>query len=169
MPTRQWCLTRMMALQCSLLWRQSRHRITVANAIADHSMQIADAVYAHGGRFIFENPVGRHAGSQFAIAGREEHASLWTLPSMVEFARKHGELVVHFDQCRTGAASQKTTQLLCSDNVFEQVQSRLGHLMCNHPAGTHDSILGTNESGQYRTQPAEQFPSELNHKLAAQE
>ena len=137
-----------------------------ANDIAYHAIQIAEAVAAHGGHFIFENPVGRDRASQFAIAGREDHASLWTLPAMVAFAKRHGELTVHFDQCRTGSATQKTTQLLCSASVLPAVRARLGHLVCNHPPGTHAPIVGNNTNGHYATKAAENFTSELNRKLA---
>ena len=98
---------------------QGRLPLTVerANAIAAHAIAIADAAAEHGAHFVFENPVGRDASSQFAIAGREDHASLWSLPCMVEFANRHQNLTVHFDQCRTGSATQKTTQLLCSKSI----------------------------------------------------
>ena len=138
-----------------------------ANTIAEHAIQIAEAAASHGGHYIFENPVGRDAGSQFAITGREDHASLWTLPAMVRFARRHGECVVHFDQCRTGSATQKTTQLLCSPSVHEAVRERLGHLVCDHPAGTHESMVGKQKSdGTYETKGAEVFTPQLNRLLA---
>ena len=86
---------------------------------------------------------------------------------MVKFAQRHGELVVHFDQCMTGANSTKTTQLLCSSNVINAVRRRLGRLVCNHPAGTHDSIVGRNDSDLgFKTKPAENFTPELNRHLA---
>lgn len=138
-----------------------------ANTIAEHAIQIAEAAASHGGHYIFENPVGRDASSQFAITGREDHASLWTLPAMVRFARRHGDCVVHFDQCRTGSATQKTTQLLCSPSVHEAVRERLGHLVCDHLAGTHESIVGKQKSdGTYETKGAEVFTPQLNRLLA---
>ena len=139
-----------------------------ANSIAKHCIGIADACAAHGGHFIFENPVGRDASSQFAIPGREQHASLWTLPIMMDFAKRHGELIVHFDQCRTNASTQKTTQLLCSASVIGQVREQLGHLVCNHPHGTHAPIVGAglNAAGVYATKAAEHFTPELNRRLA---
>ena len=139
-----------------------------ANLVASHTIQIAEACAAHGGHFIFENPVGRDRESQFAIAGREDHASLWTLPAMRTFAAKHQAIAVHFDQCRTGAATMKTTQLLCSRSVEPAVRDQLGHLVCNHPAGTHQSIVGGSmtASGEYLTKPAERFTSDLNKRLA---
>ena len=139
-----------------------------ANMIAKHAIQICDAVVEHGGHFIWENPVGRDISSQFAIPGRELHASLWTLPIMIEFAMKHGNLTVHFDQCRTNASTQKTTQLLCSASVINQVKTELGNLVCNHSSGTHASIVGQgqNAEGGYATKVAEHFTPDLNHRLA---
>ena len=142
--------------------------VTRANFIAVHAIQIADACVAHGGSFIFENPVDRSEGSQFAIEGREDHASLWSLPAMSQFANRHGNHTVQFDQCRTGAATQKTTQLLCSASVFDAVRERLGHLMCNHPPKTHAPIVGNGltADGEFQTKPAENFTPQLNRSLA---
>ena len=139
-----------------------------ANKLAEHAIEIVEAAAEHGAHYIFENPVGRDASSQFAIKGREEHASLWKLPAMVRFAQKHGAQPVHFDQCRTGSSTMKTTQLLCSPTVVDAVRERLGHLICNHPNGTHEPIvgMGADEQGNYRTKPTELFTSELNRQLA---
>jgi hypothetical protein len=138
-----------------------------ANRIAEHAIAVAEAAIAHGGACVFESPVGRGAGSSFAIDGREEHASLWDLPAMIEFANRHGNLSVTFDQCRTGAATQKTTKLLCSPSIFTAVRERLGPLVCNHTNGTHPSLVNENASdGEYKTKAAEKFTSELNRHLA---
>jgi hypothetical protein len=40
--------------------------VAQANAIARNAIALADAATAHGGQFIFENPVGRDRNSQFA-------------------------------------------------------------------------------------------------------
>ena len=142
-------------------------KVTKANACAIHCIAIAEAAASHGAHFCFENPVGRDRASQFAIKGREEHASIWTLPEMVSFARRHGELVVHFDQCKVGAKTAKTTQLLCSRSIYPAIRQRFGHLVCDHAPGTHSSILGEPTSnGGYRTKPAEQFTPTMNRMLA---
>jgi hypothetical protein len=89
-------------------------RVLKANSIADNCLQCCEAVMSHGGHVIVENPVHRGAGSQFAIPGREQHSSLWQYPPMVAFSQKHDMRVTVFDQCRCGADSMKTTQLLSS-------------------------------------------------------
>ena len=134
-----------------------------ANMIAQHCISIATAAASHNASFIFENPPGRDETSQFAIPGREQHASLWTLPAMVTFASRNGSQFVHFDQCRTGADTQKTTQLLCSANVVAAVREQLGSLVCNHPPNTHQSIIG---GDGFKTKSAENFTSDLNRRLA---
>ena len=138
-----------------------------ANAIARNAIAIADAAAAHGAHFVFENPVGRQRGSQFAITGREEHAPLWSLPEMIEFAERHGNHTIFFDQCRTGAATQKTTQLLCSASIVGALRQRLGHMVCNHASGTHAPIVGEQgtEAAPFKTKAAENFTSELNRLL----
>ena len=122
---------------------------------------------SHGGHVIVENPVHRGAGSQFAIPGREQHSSLWQYPPMVAFSQKHDMRVTVFDQCRCGADSMKTTQLLSSPSVHEHVHRRLAPLMCNHTHGEHAKLLGSkSKGGEFRTKAAEQFPSALNQALA---
>ena len=79
--------------------------------------------------------------------------------------------MVVFDQCCTGADTQKTTQLMCSASVADAVRARLGHHMCNHAAGTHAPIVGekvrrADGSTGYRTKLAQQFSGELNASIA---
>ena len=136
-----------------------------ANSLAQNVIEITEAAMAHGAHVVFENPVSRGSDSQFAIEGREEHSSLWDLPVMKEFTERHGNLFVHFDQCRVGASSMKTTALFCSASIYAQVKQRLGHLLCNHSSG-HPPILGADDQGGYSTKPAEQFTPELNRLLA---
>ena len=137
-----------------------------ANAIARNVIAITDIAANHGAQFIFENPVDRGEGSQFAIAGREQHAPLWRLPEMIAFAKRRGNHTVQFDQCRVGASTQKTTQLLCSASVSEHVKKRLGPLVCNHPPGTHQPIVGKGPDDRFKTKESELFSSDLNRLLA---
>ena len=59
-------------------------QVARANQLADRAISIATAVAAHGGFFIFESPPSR-ADGQFAIEGREQHASMWEYTPMSEF------------------------------------------------------------------------------------
>ena len=96
------------------------------------AVRVAEAAHSHGGVFAFESPVDRGRGSPFAIAGREEHVPMWSDPLMRDFARRHGEAFVFFDQCRLGAETQKTTALLVSRKLHPLASKLLGELKCNH-------------------------------------
>ena len=138
-----------------------------ANSIATNAIKICSAAAKRGAHVIIENPVSRGKGSQFAIQGRELHSSLWDFPPMIDFAKSHGMQVTVFDQCRVGASTQKTTQLLCSPSVHNFVNDTLGPLVCNHGPNEHAQLLGKGSSdGQFKTKAAEQFSSELNRILA---
>ena len=143
-----------------------RH-VEKANSIATNAIKICKAAAKRGAHVIIENPVSRGKGSQFAIRGRELHSSLWDFPPMMEFAESHGMQVTVFDQCRVGASTQKTTQLLCSPSVHTYVNETLGPLICNHGPKEHAQLIGNAGSdGKFKTKAAEQFPSELNRTLA---
>ena len=139
-------------------------RVLAANSIAEWAIAAADAVAAHGGFFIFENPVWRGAGSAYAMRGRERHASLWQLPAMVAFAERHGDCSVCFDQCMVGAVARKSTRLLCSANIEPHLRARLGGRHCNHPRGTHPRTAGVGQP--FRTQALELFTEAFNEELA---
>ena len=147
-------------------------QVVHAKAVVHNAITIAETAMQHGARVIFESPVGRGLGSQFAIAAREDHSPLWDMELMRAFSKRHGMQVVVFDQCRLGAATAKTTQLLCSPNVHRAVQSRLGHLMCNHSQGTHERVVLPAKRtvlppvGVFKTKGLERFPSKLNRSIA---
>ena len=63
---------------------------------------------------IIESPVPRGAGEQHALPGREQHASMWTFPPLVELVRELGMDYTDMDQCMCGAPSQKTTRLMAT-------------------------------------------------------
>ena len=143
-----------------------RH-VQVANSIAINAIRICSAAVKRGAHCIIENPVSRGSRSQFAIKGRERHSSLWDFPPMIEFAQQHGMKVTAFDQCRLGASTQKTTQLLSSPSVHQYVNDTLGPLVCNHAPGEHAAIIGdVAADGQYKTKATGMFPSQLNRTLA---
>ena len=110
--------------------------------MVDNVIRIMESAIAHNAHVIAEHPVGRGGQSQFAIPGREAHSTLFDVKEMKQFIAKHEMEMVVFDQCRTDAATQKTTQLMCSRFVLAAVRSRLAHLMCDHAYGTHAPIVG---------------------------
>ena len=145
-------------------------KTTQALQMCANAVRIMESALKHGAHVIVEHPIGRGEGSQFAIAGRELHSTVWDVTVMREFAAKYNLQDVVFDQCRTGADTQKTTQLKCSEGVHEAVSSRIAHLMCDHEFGTHASILGKRatgtDHGHFVTKRTERFSAALNRSLA---
>ena len=138
-----------------------------AKRIVANAIKVAEAALGHDGHVVFESPVARGEGSQFAIKGRELHSSIWDLPMMQEFASKHNMQPVAFDQCRLGAGTQKTTQLLCSERMHRSVFKRVGHLMCNHDRDAHASILRDSEATSDQAQASAKAESHSNETFRA--
>ena len=141
-----------------------------ANTIRANTIKICEATLSNAtrpGDVILEHPVGRGKSSQYAIKGRERHSPIWNCTDMAAFAATWHLQPVVFDQCRKGADTSKTTMLMCSKNILPEVQSRLGHLICNHPHGTHAPIINSRDAqGNYKTKSAQQFTGALNESLA---
>ena len=51
-------------------------------------------------------------------------------PPLLKWAVDNGARVVNFEQCQTGLAAQKTTQLLATPDALEAMQREFGHLRC---------------------------------------
>ena len=115
--------------------------VETANIVADVACNAAHACAKHGGHVIAESPVPRGAKSPFAIVGRERHASFWSYESVKRLTCALALTPVFFDQCMSGCASMKTTQLSCTPGVAAAVQRNFSPLHCN---GTHKhaSLLG---------------------------
>ena len=139
--------------------------------VLENALRVGRAALVNGGKFLFEQPVGRGAGSQFAIAGREKHSPVWGTSLMKAFVAEFGLQMIVFDQCPLGADTQKTTQLACSTNLAPAVRVRLAHLKCDHAHGTHAPIVGqrvTTDGGitVYRTKQTQTYTPQLNRLLA---
>ena len=86
---------------------------------------------------------------------------------METFMAKHSMQITVFDQCRTGAESQKTTQLISSPSVHRTVHNLLAPLKCNHRTGAHARLMASDSGdGVFRTKQAERFQPALNLSLA---
>eukprot|EP00965_Chrysotila_dentata_P067117 2221425-Pleurochrysis_carterae.AAC.1 len=61
-----------------------------------------------------------------------------------------------FDQCIFGAPTPKATQLIASEALMKhQLSPRFSERFCDHPPGTHNSIVGMAANGAaYRTRAA---------------
>ena len=112
-----------------------------ANVVTEVACDAAEACAAHNGCVAFESPVSRAAGSPFAIPGREKHASFWTHPRIGAITRILSLHPVFFDQCMSGCAAMKTTQLSCTPNLAAALHRNFAPLHCDG-AHQHASLLG---------------------------
>ena len=75
-----------------------------------------------------------------------------------------GAKAFNFEQCRTGLAAQKSTQLLCTPDLLAAAQAEFGHLRCRdsvcvETGERHVSFLGD-------TSGLERYTSDMCWKLA---
>eukprot|EP00966_Prymnesium_polylepis_P056632 1310273-Prymnesium_polylepis.1 len=88
--------------------------LVLGNTILDFAILVSELAISHGGFAFFESPVSRAAHSLFAIAGREDHASMWDdHRHWVSISRLAQYKHISFDSCctRVHPCVQKTTQL----------------------------------------------------------
>ncbi|KAL1519550.1 hypothetical protein AB1Y20_023065 [Prymnesium parvum] len=85
--------------------------VTRANAITDNALSVASVAARRGAGVVIESPVPRSAGAH-AIPGREQHASLWDYPAVIDAVSEFRMSHVDMDQCMCGATSQKATELI---------------------------------------------------------
>ena len=175
-PCSTWSAARFNEKECAPILRNLDHpcgipgtdgelpaSVKEANCILDATIKAVWAVTAHGGSYIFESPVSRCKGSPHAIPGREQHAAMWTYPRMLELARAYRSLSVCFDRCRVGCETQKTTELLASPSIFDEVVWRFGTLRCNHVECRRHSLLNS----AVGTRSSETYSQHMNSLLAS--
>ena len=136
-----------------------------ADAIVDTGLDVIRSAHSNGKPWIVENPVSRAKGSPFHIVGRERHACLFDHPPVVRLAADLNGASVAFDQGALGADSQKTTQLLCSEDIHLAVLNRFGPAH-RSPVSSDASLFETDSAGNPRSIEAARFPSEMNKLLA---
>ena len=128
-----------------------------ANAIVTNCVRVAEATHMRGGNFVFESPVSRGSESRFAIDGKGEHADMSTHSDLARLAATAGVDRIFFDQCVFGAPTPKATQLIASDELLSHLSPKFSERFCDHPPGTHNSIVGMAADGAaYRTKAAQQ-------------
>jgi hypothetical protein len=74
----------------------------------------------------WEAPVGRGAGSPFAIVGQESHSPLFDMDLFVELANELHLQPVYVDQGSAGADAPKTTAIYGTPNIIEHLDALLG-------------------------------------------
>ena len=60
-----------------------------ANTLASNVAKLGDVAASLDKDVAFESPVSRAEHSQFAIAGREDHAEMFTHPALERLEKKH--------------------------------------------------------------------------------
>ncbi|KAL1529178.1 hypothetical protein AB1Y20_000137 [Prymnesium parvum] len=135
-----------------------------ANAVTDNALSVASVAARRGAGVIIESPVPRSAG-QHAIPGREQHASLWSYPAVVDAVREFDMSHIDMDQCMCGALSQKATRLMATPNLRDALFRHAAPLRCDG-RHAHESIVGRRADGSFRSAGAEEYPPALNRVLS---
>jgi len=142
-----------------------------ANWTADLLAELCSRAHAHNASFIVETAPSRGSEAAFPLPGRERHVGMLEHPSFEALADSTGALTMHFDQCMTRddptTTPVKKTVLLFSSAIAPAITEHFTHLMCNHPSGSHLSMVGMEEGGQEaRSQRWENYSEDLNLRLA---
>ena len=113
----------------------------------------------------WEGPVGRGAGSPFAIVGQETHSPLFDMDLFVELARELALKPVYVDQGSAGADAPKTTAIYGTPNIIEHFDTLLGALPLAAPSGG-TSTVGFDEQGISKAKGLAKYPLELRARIA---
>ena len=111
-----------------------------ANLIAENAIRIIGAALAHKAHVVIESPVSRSAGTPFSLPGRNNHASFFTHPAIINLMRTHGYNSICFDQCCTGQIAIKSTQLWASPSILPEIAKRFlgtSYAIMMHVGGAH--------------------------------
>ena len=83
----------------------------------------------------WEAPVGRGAGSPFAIVGQESHSPLFDMDLFVELASELHLQPVYVDQGSAGAVAPTPTAIYGTPNIIVHLDALLGALPLAVPPG----------------------------------
>jgi hypothetical protein len=143
--------------------------VAIANTLVEFAVGITRRVASHGGFAMWENPPSRAAGSDYALDGREEHASMWDLRVVIDMTASLSMCAVVFDQCMVDidSPSPKKTQLLCTPNIFQFVHASFADRQCVHNNDHGHNLTGLNEEGEFNSTAAATFSPALNWLIVA--
>ena len=142
--------------------------VVLGNATLDFAISVSELVISHGGFSFYESPVSRAKGSPFAIAGREDHASMWDDPVLSPHLDAGRYQSLHFDQCctREHPCAQKTTQLTATGVLHSALRKRFGHLRCRLPNDKHVHVPGgPNADGQFKSSLLARYSPAMNRLI----
>jgi hypothetical protein len=83
----------------------------------------------------WDGPVGRGAGSPFAIVGQETHSSMFDMDFFTDLEHALDLKAVYVDQGAVGADSPKTTAIYGTPNIIKHFDVLLGALPLAAPSG----------------------------------
>jgi hypothetical protein len=113
----------------------------------------------------WEGPVGRGAGSPFAIVGQETHSSMFDMDFFVDLEHALDLKAVYVDQGAAGADSPKTTAIYGTPNIVKHFDKLLGALPLATPTGDARTV-GFDELGSSKAKALAKYPLEFRARLA---
>ena len=113
----------------------------------------------------YEGPVGRGAGSPFAIVGQETHSPLFDMDHFIDLKRELALEPVYVDQGSIGAEAPKTTAIYGTPNIIEHLDTLLGALPLAAPSGGARTV-GFDDQGVSKAKVLAKYPLELRARLA---
>ena len=137
-----------------------------ANTLASNVARLGDVAASLDKDVAFESPVSRAKHSQFAIAGREDHAEMFTHPALERLEKEHSLMRLYFDQCQFGSDFEKTTQLVATPRLYRAMRPHFVHRRCQG-GHVHKELAGeVGADGAFASEDAAAYPSEMNQSIA---
>ena len=144
--------------------------VVESNTMSELAAGVMAAVHSQGGIFVAESPPSRAAGSRFPIEGRERHASQFDHPSWMEVCRSAGARFIYFDQCSfyddPAMTSPKKTAFMASPRAYDAFHRRFAPLVCTHPKGSHKTMYGIDDNGNFMSPSSENYSPKMNALIA---
>jgi hypothetical protein len=140
--------------------------LALYSACAHLARQVCHDADSKKDKFVWwEAPVGRGAGSPFAIVGQESHSPLFDMDLFVELASELHLQPVYVDQGSAGAVAPKTTAIYGTPNIIVHLDALLGALPLAVPPGSARTV-GFDEQGVSKAKRLAKYPLELRARLA---
>eukprot|EP00965_Chrysotila_dentata_P026888 892148-Pleurochrysis_carterae.AAC.1 len=76
------------------------------------------------------------------MESKAEHVDMSTHNDMIKLTSATRAGRIFFDQCAFGASSPNSTQFIASREALSRLTPLFSENFCNHPPGTHNSIVG---------------------------
>ena len=139
--------------------KHERLQTIVANRLLQAILDLILVCFYAGGSGFVEHPECR---------GDPTLCSIWRTKAITVFNSIPEAMLCAFDQCVFHQVSRKlTTMLLVRMHSFAREVRSLGNRgRCNHGPGEHETTLGRDDSGAWRTAQLKEYTPQLNAALA---